>query len=193
MWEPMARALGWPNEQIGSEDLLAFARSDKGWAAPRPARVRRVQLVRTNPEFWTSAYSPSPPSTSRPPANANLVKEDIDGAAGQTVQAIERSIVHYGDTTLFIADRMREGGMSYASAAAMEEVALLNSTGIAVTSRRLVAIYPEGGHLLLRQPFLHPEQDLGRRGGAGGCRGVWLVPRRTGDARGRRSIRLSPA
>jgi len=32
------------------------------------------------------------------------------------VRALERSIVHYGDTTPFVAERMREEGMGYASA-----------------------------------------------------------------------------
>ena len=33
MWEPLARALGWPNKELGWSDILREARSTKGWAA----------------------------------------------------------------------------------------------------------------------------------------------------------------
>ena len=46
--------------------------------------------------------------------------------ARKIVRELERSIVHYGDTTPFVAERMREEGMGYASAVAMEEATLLD-------------------------------------------------------------------
>ena len=42
------------------------------------------------------------------------------------MRRLERSIVHYGDTTLFIAEEMRERGLGYASAAAMEETTMID-------------------------------------------------------------------
>src|SRR5258708_38256959 len=33
MWKPMAEALGWGKKPIGWSDILALARSQKGWAA----------------------------------------------------------------------------------------------------------------------------------------------------------------
>jgi Ca-activated chloride channel homolog len=33
MWEPMAKALGWPDKSIGWSDILQLARNPKGWAA----------------------------------------------------------------------------------------------------------------------------------------------------------------
>ena len=33
MWEPMARALGWPKKKLGFADVLKLSTSGKGWAA----------------------------------------------------------------------------------------------------------------------------------------------------------------
>ena len=66
-----------------------------------------------------------------------LTEKDIaNAAARKRVRDIERSIVHYGDTTLFIANQLHKEGPGYASAVAMEEVTLLdfNRTARAATS-----------------------------------------------------------
>jgi Ca-activated chloride channel family protein len=70
------------------------------------------------------------------------------------VKAIERSIVHYGDTTLFIADQMREKGLGYASAVAMEEATLLDFNRNRGGQPKLVAIYPEEGTFFSDSPFI---------------------------------------
>ena len=77
------------------------------------------------------------------------------------MRAIERSIVHYGDNTLFIADQMRKGGLGYASAVAMEEATLLDFN---LDQRRgslpkLVAIYPKEGTFFSDSPFIVLDAD----------------------------------
>ena len=67
---------------------------------------------------------------------------------------IERSIVHYGDTTLFIAEQLKKEGPGYASAVAMEEVDVARrSTARAADRDKLVAIYPEEGTFDSDSPF----------------------------------------
>ena len=66
-------------------------------------------------------------------------------AARRIVRDIERSIVHYGDTTLFIADQMRKEGTGYASAVAMEEVTLLEFSRNRGPQPKLIALYPPEG------------------------------------------------
>jgi Ca-activated chloride channel family protein len=70
------------------------------------------------------------------------------------VRAIERSIVHYGDTTLFIAEQMKANGPAYASAVAMEEVTLLEFNRTRGSQDKLIAIYPKEGTFYSDNPFL---------------------------------------
>ena len=122
-----------------------------------------------------------------------LLSSDIDGSARARVRDIERSIVHYGDTTLFIADQMRDSGPAYASAVAMEEATLLEFNQDRAGSPELVAIYPKEGTFFSDNPFFVLEGAVGVAGAAGGRRGVPEVPRRKDHTRGRRRVRLPPA
>jgi Ca-activated chloride channel homolog len=87
------------------------------------------------------------------------------------VRDIERAIVHYGDTTLFIAQQLHKEGPGYASAVAMEEVTLLDfNRDRKAGTDKLVAIYPEEGtfdsdspFFTLKAPWVSPEQAAGAK------------------------------
>ena len=117
--------------------------------------------MHTNPDFSTSGLSAVVAEYyAATGKKEGLRPEDITGKAREQVRAIERSIVHYGDTTLFIADQMRKRGPGYASAVAMEEATLLDFNQDRRGGQpKLVAIYPEGGHVLLRQPVHRARRD----------------------------------
>jgi Ca-activated chloride channel family protein len=71
------------------------------------------------------------------------------------VAAIERSIVHYGDTTLFFEDQLKKFGPTYASAVAMEETTLLDFNRTRPKGMpKLVAIYPREGTFVSDSPFM---------------------------------------
>ena len=57
MWEPMAKALGYPRKQIGFADILRIARQNTGWAAYGRPEFGAFKLVHTNPDFSTSGLS----------------------------------------------------------------------------------------------------------------------------------------
>lgn len=154
MWEPLAQALGYPDKEIGFEDILSLARSGAGWASVGHPEFGDFKLVHTNPDFSTSGLSAVVAEYyAATGKREGLVEADINGKARQTVRDIEQSIVHYGDTTLFVADQMREGGPSYASAAAMEEVTLLDFNADRAGQPKLVAIYPKEGTFFSDNPF----------------------------------------
>jgi Ca-activated chloride channel homolog len=171
MWKPMARALGWPKEPIGFDDILALARSQEGWGAFGHPEFGSFKLVHTNPDFSTSGLSAVVAEYYA--ANGKregLLTSDIDGGARAKVRDIERSIVHYGDTTLLIAEQMREGGPGYASAVAMEEATLLDFNEDRAGQPELVAIYPKEGTFFSDNPFfildgqwVSPAQRAGAR------------------------------
>ena len=173
MWEPMARALGYPRKQLGFADLLALARSGKGWAAYGKPQYGAFKLVHTNPDFSTSGLSAVVAEYyAATGKKEGLVERDVTASRGRAiVRDIERSIVHYGDTTLFIADQMSKAGPGYASAVAMEETTIVdfnqNRRG---GQPKLVAIYPKEGTfysdnplIVLDAPWVSPAERDGAR------------------------------
>lgn len=157
MWEPMARALGWPGKPLGWADVLREAQSPRGWAAYGHPEWGAFKLGHTNPDFSTSGLSAVVAEYLFATGRAEgLTIADVERPAVRAkVRGIERSIVHYGDTTLFFADQMAERGPSYASAVALEEVTVLDfNLTKAPPGLRLAAIYPEEGTFFSDNPLL---------------------------------------
>jgi Ca-activated chloride channel family protein len=157
MWEDEARALGWPAKPLGWADVLAEARSSKGWAAHGHPEWGSFRLGHTNPDFSTSGLS--------------AVAAEYYAATGKTegltlddlarpdvraqIRAIEGSIVHYGDTTLFFADQLAAKGPAFASAVAMEESTLVDfNVRLRKGGPRLVGIYPKEGTFFSDHPLI---------------------------------------
>ena len=57
MWEPMARALGWPRKPLGFADVLKLADAPRGWAGQGHPEFGAFKLVHTNPDFSTAGLS----------------------------------------------------------------------------------------------------------------------------------------
>ena len=155
MWEPMARALGYPRKQLGFADILTLATSGQGWAEFGRPEFGAFKLVHTNPDFSTSGLSAVVAEYyAATGKKEGLTEADVNNPkARKRVRDIERSIVHYGDTTLFIAEQLKKEGPGYASAVAMEEVTLLDFNRTRGDRDKLVAIYPAEGTFDSDSPF----------------------------------------
>jgi Ca-activated chloride channel family protein len=158
MWEPLARALGWPKQRTGFRTILKLALSENGWADFGEPQFGRFKLGHTNPDFSTSGLSAVAAEyftvTGR---REGLTEEDVTRPeVRRRVQAIERSIVHYGDTTLFFAEQMKRFGPAYASAVAMEEATLVDFNKTRGGQGKLVGIYPSEGTFVSDNPFIVP-------------------------------------
>ena len=153
MWEEFARALGWPQKKIGFEEILRLARSE---APIGPPEFGRFKLVHTNPDFSTSGLSAVVAEYyAATGKKEGLTEQDVTTSkARDIVRDIERSIVHYGDTTLFIADQMKREGPGYASAVAMEEVTLLDFNRTRDSQQKLVPLYPPEGTFYSDNPYI---------------------------------------
>jgi Ca-activated chloride channel homolog len=172
MWEPMARALGWPKKPLGFADVLKLADDPRGWAAYGHPEYGAFRLVHTNPDFSTAGLSAVVAEYYAAAGKKEGLRESevTNSKARKTVRGIERSIVHYGDTTLFIENELRKHGPAYASAAAMEEVTLLDFNRTRGSAQKLVAIYPSEGtfysddpYIVLTAPWVRPEQAEGAK------------------------------
>jgi len=169
MWEPMARALGWPRRQIGFADLLRLARSKRGWAAFGRPEFGPFRIVHTNPEISTSGLSAVAAEYYAATGQEQKLTEADVARARPAVRDLERSITHYADTTPYVKERLLAEGEAYASAVAMEEVTLLEFNHERGSRPRLVAIYPKEGTFFSDSPFivLHaPWVDDAERGAA---------------------------
>jgi Ca-activated chloride channel family protein len=155
MWEPMARALGWPKQPLGFEDILRLTRSKAGWAQYGKPQYGDFKLVHTNPDYSTAGLSAVVAEYyAATGKREGLQTADLTGSARQTVRDIEQSIVHYGDTTLFVAEQLRKDGPGYASAVAMEEVTLLDFNRDRGNQPKLVALYPKEGTFYSDNPYI---------------------------------------
>jgi Ca-activated chloride channel homolog len=157
MWEPLARALGWPRKPIGFADVLKLALDRRGLGAYGHPEYGRFKLGHTNPDFSTSGLSAVVAEYSAVTGKKEgLTLADVDRAdVRRKIQAIERSIVHYGDTTLFFADQLRRYGPAYASAVAMEEATLIDfNQKRGGSGTKLVGIYPAEGTFYSDNPLI---------------------------------------
>jgi Ca-activated chloride channel family protein len=173
MWEPMARALGWPRQHVGFEQILRLATSRRGWAAVGHPDLGRFKLGHTNPDFSTSGLSAvAAEYFAQAGKREGLTVADVESRdVRDRIRRIERSIVHYGDTTLFFANQLLRYGPAYASAVAMEEVTLLDFNRRRRSGPRLVALYPREGTfysdnplIVLDAPWVDPGQATAARG-----------------------------
>ncbi len=172
MPQPMAEALGWPDEPLGYADILALSQDPQGWAAHGHPEWGAFRLGKTNPNFSTSGLSALIAQTyAANGKTSGLSIEDLDKAStDEFARSVEAAVVHYGDTTLtfmnnwFRADQ-RGNPFGYVSAVAVEEKTVIDYNtgdpdGILQEGEEprpprvpLVAIYPEEGTLYSDNPL----------------------------------------
>ena len=177
MPQPMAEALGWPQEQLGWGDVVGLARDPQGWGSlGRP--WGQFKLGKTHPGFSTSglhatvgAYFAAT-GLSSDLSDADLAEPEVQ----DYVRGVEQSVVHYGDTTLTFLSNLQKAdaagqGLSYVSAVTVEEKSVWdynqgNPTGDPRTLGQappprtpLVAIYPEEGTLVSDNPWVVLQAD----------------------------------
>ena len=156
LWKPMAEALGWPAKRLGWKDLLAVAADNRGWGAFGHPEWGAFKLGHTHPELSNSgllavlaaAYAGAGKTRGLTPADLDSKK--VRGF----VNAVEKSIVHYGKSTGFFADRMLARGPSYLSAAVLYENLVVESYARPSPARMpVVSIYPREGTFWCDHPY----------------------------------------
>lgn len=163
MWKPMAEALGWPERQLGWADILKVARDRDGWGAFGRPEWGALKLGHTSPELSTSgllsvlamaAAGKSQGAAAGAPL-ARLTAADLaDPAVKKFVAEVQDSILHYGKSTGFFADKMLDRGPSYLSAAVLYENLVIESYArTPAPPMPLVAVYPVEGTFWADHPF----------------------------------------
>ncbi|MFZ6028894.1 MAG: VWA domain-containing protein [Chloroflexota bacterium] len=159
MWEPMARALGWPDKALGWRDIAELATSKDGWEAYGFPAWGAFQFGHTHPEYSNSGLvSVLAEAYAGAGKQRGLTLADInDPAVSQFMAQVESSVIHYGTSTGFFAERMFERGPSYLSAAVLYEnlIVAQESKRLAGQSNQtqVVAIYPKEGTFWSNHPY----------------------------------------
>ncbi|MFP4346630.1 MAG: VWA domain-containing protein [Anaerolineales bacterium] len=159
MWRPMAEVLGWPDKPLGWADIAAMATSEEGWAAFGYPEWGSFKFGHTHPGFSNSGIvSVIAEAYAGADKQRSLTLQDLQEPELQEfMRAVESSIIHYGKSTGFFANRMFERGPSYLSAAVMYEnlVVAQETKRLSGESSQLpvVAIYPREGTFWSNHPY----------------------------------------
>ncbi|MFF9276839.1 phosphorylase family protein [Streptomyces griseosporeus] len=180
MPEPMARALGWPEQRVGWKDLAQWAENPQDfWARRGQKQWGALKLGKTNPDYSTSGLNATIGAFyARTGTVGELSEQNVDDPGNQKlVRAIEKSVVHYGDTTLtFLANLRaaddkggREEALRYISAVTVEESSVVaynrgypcgaysDEPGCARTSpptTKLLSVYPKDSNPRSDHPYI---------------------------------------
>lgn len=160
MWEPMAQALGWPDEPIGWSDISELAISEEGWDAYGYPEWGEFKFGHTHPDFSNSGLvSILAQAYAGAGKQRGLTQDDLlDPELAEFMEQVESSIIHYGSSTGFFADTMFKRGPSYLSATVMYEnlVVAQESKRLSGESAQIpvVAIYPKEGTFWTNNPYV---------------------------------------
>ena len=170
----MAQALGWPNKPIGWADIAKLSTNPQGWAAYGHPEFGAFKFGHTHPDYSNSGLDAIIAMNYAAVGKVRgLTSDDVNSTAVQTfLTSVENSVIHYGDSTGFFADKMFNKGPSYLSAAVMYE-SLVVEANLGKTYPNLaypvVAIYPKEGTFYSDHPYaiLQGRLDDARENGGG--------------------------
>src|SRR5215831_19137532 len=147
MWKPMAEALGWGKKPIGWSEILALARSQKGWEAYGYPQWGQFKFGHTHPQFSNSGLiSLFAEVYAGSGKTAGLTTADVNKPhTADFLSGIEKSVVHYGSSTGFFGRQMFSSGPQYLSAAVLYENMVIESYSQNNLPFPVVAIYPKEG------------------------------------------------
>jgi Ca-activated chloride channel family protein len=182
MWRPMAQALGWPNKPIGWADIAKLSTNPRGWAAYGHPEFGAFKFGHTHPDYSNSGLDAIIAVNYAAVGKVRgLTANDVNSKAVQSfLTSVENSVIHYGDSTGFFADKMFNKGPAYLSAAVMYE-SLVVEANLGKTYPNLaypvVAIYPKEGTFYSDHPFAI-------------LQGSWMTPAKKAAAQAFRNFLL---
>ncbi len=158
MWKSQAQALGWPQKAIGWSDIAKLSVDPRGWASYGHPEFGVFKFGHTNPSYSNSGLDAV---IAMNYAAANKVRSLTSDDVGSTtskdfVANVESSVIHYGDSTGFFADKMFNNGPQYLSATVMYESLVIeanNGQKYPHLAEPVVAIYPKEGTFYSDHPF----------------------------------------
>ena len=205
--QPVARPHAARHRDVG--DVRARAR-----LAEAAGRLEQILRLAQSPKGWALYGKPGFPAVQARPHEPRLLDERAVGRRGRVLRgdgqargphagrrrrgprcaarsaAIERSIVHYGDTTLFFSDQLLRYGPALRAGRRDGGDDAHRLQPAARQPRAARGALPEGRHVLLRQPGRDRPRAVGHAPAARRRRGVlaWSCQRDHAPVRGPRRL-----
>jgi Ca-activated chloride channel family protein len=156
MWEPMARALGWPDKPLGWAEVAGFASSGETWARHGHPEWGAFKFGHTHPRYSNSgAVALVAAAYAGAGKTRDLKPEDVSKAA-PFLRKVQANVVHYGRSTGFFAEKMYTRGPGYLSAAVLYENLVVESYLDPQYRNKpfpVVAVYPREGTFWCDHPY----------------------------------------
>jgi Ca-activated chloride channel family protein len=158
MWKPQAEALGWPQKSIGWSDIAKLSTDPNGWKTYGHPEFGEFKFGHTHPDFSNSGLDAI---IAMNYAATNKVRgltlDDVNSSTSKNfVSTVESSVIHYGDSTGFFADKMFSNGPGYLSATVMYENLVVEANDGKTYPHLpypVVAIYPTEGTFHSDHPY----------------------------------------
>ncbi len=158
MWKPQAEALGWPQKAIGWSDIAKLSTDPQGWKAYGHPEFGDFKFGHTHPAYSNSgldaviAMNYAAVNKQRGLSNEDVANQNTKNF----VSTVESSVIHYGDSTGFFADKMFSNGPGYLSATVMYESLVIEANSgkkYPHLAFPVVSIYPKEGTFFSDHPY----------------------------------------
>ncbi len=160
--QEIVAALGWPNKAIGWADIAALSTNPRGWAAYGHPEFGDFKFGHTHPDYSNSGLDAVIAENYAAVGKVRgLTAVDVTNPKTKAfVTNVESSVIHYGDSTGFFADKMFSKGPGYLSATVMYESLVVQANDGRTyphLAYPVVAIYPKEGTFYSDHPFVIPQ------------------------------------
>jgi Ca-activated chloride channel family protein len=158
MWRPMAEALGWHQQPIGWDTIVALAANPDGWGAYGRPEWGQFTFGHTHPAYANSGLLSMTSfvyGVADVPA-ASLTPADVySDSVTQAMQQLEQNTAKYGRQAPALLELMAQNGTSYLHAAAVPEaeVVRFNATRADELEFPLAFIFPSAGTIWADHPY----------------------------------------
>ncbi|MBN1967417.1 MAG: VWA domain-containing protein [Anaerolineae bacterium] len=152
MWEPVARALGWPSRTLGWLDVASLAADPSGWAYySGGAWGETLRLGHAHPGLSDSGVQTLLALVyAAESSRTGITADDVENPIVQaSVGAFESAVSWFSPDTAQLADTLLTRGLTFLNAAVMYENEVVMQ---GERAPRLVAIYPFEGTFMATYP-----------------------------------------
>jgi Ca-activated chloride channel family protein len=145
MWEDVAASLGYPDQELGWQDILRAATENPSFTWSHPSTSSASGLLATLAQFYAGAG-----------VTRGLTEEmATDQATLDYVARLQNTVKHYAEGELGIMQHIDEEGPSFLDAFVVQEQMVIRYN--ATHEERLLAIYPLEGSMWADHPLVLPE------------------------------------
>ena len=153
MWEPMAKAMGYP-KPIGWQDIAKIAANPKGWASLGHPEWGKFRWGHTHPDANSGFLTIISEVYAILGKTEGITPDDLRKPEVMSfLKEAEGAVEHYGLSNIWMDDLMRAKGPAYLSATVQyENTIIFGNEKYGNKPFKLVSIYPKEGNFWTRHP-----------------------------------------